>query len=116
MSSFLKIANIYNFFDFIYKNIRFFFALLLLKNLFVKLAKIYDCLAKTKEQIEEINKDKENAYENKKTATDFFFSRVKDQMKQTLNEIKESEDSFTMFPEFFIQIDIQKNFPLCNHS
>lgn len=81
-----------------------------------KLAKIYDCLAKTKEQIEEINKDKENAYENKKTATDFFFSRVKDQMKQTLNEIKESEDSFTMFPECFIQIDIQKNFPLCNHS
>ena len=78
-----------------------------------KLAKIYDCLAKTKEQIKEINNGKENA----KTATDFFFSHVvKDQMKQTLNEMKETEDSFTMYPECFIQIDIQKNFPPCNRS
>ena len=80
------------------------------------LLKVTDYLNKTSERIEEINKQKEKAYEDEKTATDFFFSRVKNQMKQTLKEIKETENSFTMYPECFIQLDIQKNFPPCIYT
>lgn len=80
------------------------------------LLKVTEHLNKTSVQIEEIKKQKEKAYKDGKTATDFFYSRVKDQMKQTLKEIKETEDSFTMYPECFIQLDIQKNFPPYNRS
>ena len=54
----------------------------------------------------------EDYKQNGKKITSFFYDHLAEQLSQTLKELKEKNDTnFTLFPEYFIREDIERNFP-----
>ena len=67
------------------------------------------------EQKEKLNNQlsqMEDYKQDGKTITSFFYDHLAEQLSQTLKELKEKNDTnFTLFPEYFIREDIERNFP-----